>query len=460
MSGVLVRQAAVFQARATKAQMEVITRWIGCDRFVWNQCVELVDGIRLINRFSEAEPADRLPYPGLTELAGMLPGLKGANPWLNEAPAISLVDVTRRYDASRRKALNDLASGKPKAARAGFPSFAKKRDGYGSVYLTGQGLKLEATDAGRGRGVVILPKLEGDLARLRLRGGRWPNGHINSARLKLHNGKLFLSVQWDGPAPTGRKPMPTPPRGPVLGVDLGLTDLVAESTGVKHAAPKLLRQREEERAILQRRFSRQDRKEKLAKSRRRSMRQRRRQQKIARLHRQVRNRRQDHLHQLSHALIAKARVIGLETLGIKALARGRHAKSVHDAGWGELVRQIDYKAGWHQREIRRMRRFDRSTGCCPDCGTVGPRLEEGIQQWTCAACGVVQDRDIAAARWIALHAKAPPQGMGNAGSVARRRGLGLRRKRACKPVAEAEGAANVHLSALTGNPAASGVESE
>jgi hypothetical protein len=62
----------------------------------------------------------------------------------------------------------------------------------GAWYLTGQGLTFEASNAERGRGVVILPKLEGDLARLKLGGGRWPNGPINSARLKLHNGKLFL----------------------------------------------------------------------------------------------------------------------------------------------------------------------------------------------------------------------------------------------------------------------------
>jgi putative transposase len=254
--------------------------------------------------------------------------------------------------------------------------------------------------------------------------------------------------------------MPAPPRGPVLGIDLGLTDLVVESTGKKHTAPKLLRQREEEFAELQRRFSRQDRKEKLSKALRRSNRQRRRQQNIARLHRQVRNRRQDHLHQLSHALITKAGVIGLETLGIKAMARGRHAKSVHAAGWGELVRQISYKAEWHHREIRKMSRFDRSTGCCPDCRTVGPRLEEGIREWVCAECGVLHDRDIASARWIALHAKTPQGIAGDAGSVARRRGLGLRRKRACNPAAEAEGAVNVHLLPIADNPAVAGVESE
>ena len=444
MTDVLVHQAAVYRAYATRKQMEIITRWIGCGRFVWNELIATMDDIRRVNRTCGAMGEERLRYPSAAELAGMLPGLKSAHPWLNEPPAISLVDVTRRYDKSRSKALADLASGKPRQARAGFPGFAKKRDGYGSVYLTGQGLTFEASDAKRGRGVVILPKLEGDLARLKLRGGRWPNGHINSARLKLHNGQLFLAVQWDGPVPAGRNPMPTPPHGPVLGLDLGLTDLVTESTGKKHAEPKLLRQRDEELAVLQRRFSRQDRKEKLSKARRRSNRQRRRQQKIARLHRQVRNRRQDHLHQLSHALITKAGVIGLETLGIKAMARGRNAKSVHDAGWGELMRQIGYKADWHHREIRRMGRFDRSTGCCPDCRTVGPRLEEEIREWTCAGCGVVHDRDTAAARWIALHATTPQGIAGGTGSAARRRGLGLRRKRSCNPVAETEGSVNVH----------------
>jgi hypothetical protein len=43
MTEVLVHQAAVFQVCATSAQMEIVTRWMGCARFVWNEMVGTAD---------------------------------------------------------------------------------------------------------------------------------------------------------------------------------------------------------------------------------------------------------------------------------------------------------------------------------------------------------------------------------------------------------------------------------
>jgi putative transposase len=153
---------------------------------------------------------------------------------------------------------------------------------------------------------------------------------------------------------------------------------------------------------------------------------------IARLHRHVRNRRHNYLHGLSTGLIREAGAIGIETLGLAGLFRSGLGLSFADAALGELVRQLAYKAGWHGRHIVKIGRFERSTGCCPDCGLIGPRLARNVRRWRCA-CGAEHDRDIAAARWIALRAReklgrGTPEVTRGESHRPLRRGLGLRRK--------------------------------
>src|SRR5262249_34406182 len=55
--------------------------------------------------------------------------------------------------------------------------------------------------------------------------------------------------------------------------------------------------------------------------------------KVARAHARVADARRDFHHQLSTALIRDNQVVAVEDLAVKALARTRLAKSVHDAGW-------------------------------------------------------------------------------------------------------------------------------
>lgn len=47
-------------------------------------------------------------------------------------------------------------------------------------------------------------------------------------------------------------------------------------------------------------------------------------------------------------------------------------------------------------------RFERSTGVCPECGFIGPKLPLDVRSWTCE-CGALHDRDIAAAKVIAMY---------------------------------------------------------
>jgi putative transposase len=302
----------------------------------------------------------------------------------------------------------------------GFPRFKRKRWGDGSIYLTGQGLHIAATCAvpSKARGRIKLPKL----GWCRIPGGRWPNGRVISGTIRRDGDRWHVSLRWEGETPA----LLPAPIVASIGVDMGLKDLAATSDGMKEQAPKHLRRMQRQLKRAQRRLSRR---EKEKQNRRRQA------AKVRRLHRIVRNRRRDHVHKISRALIAKAALICVEGLSVKAMARTKLAKSVADTGMGELRRQLEYKAAWHDRKVVRIGRFDRSTGVCPDCLVVGPRLPLRVRTWTCSECGTVHDRDIAAARVVELRGlelvgrgtPEPAEKRTRGETGGQRRGRGLRR---------------------------------
>jgi len=69
---------------------------------------------------------------------------------------------------------------------------------------------------------------------------------------------------------------------------------------------------------------------------------------IGHLHAQVTDARRNHQHQLRAKVVATAKVIAIEDMAVKSMARGmgrrafRH--SVGDAGMGKIRRQLTYKA--------------------------------------------------------------------------------------------------------------------
>lgn len=71
---------------------------------------------------------------------------------------------------------------------------------------------------------------------------------------------------------------------------------------------------------------------------------------VARIHAHISDRRMDFLHKLTTRLIRDNQVICAEGLQVKNMLRNPHlAKAISDVGWGELLRQLSYKATWYGR---------------------------------------------------------------------------------------------------------------
>jgi len=186
--------------------------------------------------------------------------------------------------------------------------------------------------------------------------------------------------------------------GAGIGIDLGLKDFAALSTGEKITAPRLYRDHEAKLATAQR-----ARKTRRAKQ----------------IHAKIANRRRDFQHKLSTRLSREHAFIAVGNVNAKSLAKTKMAKSVLDAGWSAFRNMLAYKAGTFAEVDERF-----TTQACSCCGTISASSPKGmgalgIRAWDCSECGASHDRDVNAARNIlalALSAQRPVEGSRRAAS--------------------------------------------
>ena len=235
---------------------------------------------------------------------------------------------------------------------------------------------------------------------------------LQGERLTLAKHKEPLPIVWSRPLPEGAKPssvtvskdrsgryfvailveediQPLPPVKQHVGVDVGVKSFVVLSTGESIANPKYYARAEKRLAKAQRRLAR---KKKGSKNRDKAR------KKVARLHAKIADQRRDYQHQLSTRLIRENQMICVESLAIKNMLKNHClAKAISDVGWGEFLRQLEYKATWYGRTLIKIDRFYPSSKTCSACGSVLEALTLEVREWVCDNCGVCHDRDINAA---------------------------------------------------------------
>ena len=77
------------------------------------------------------------------------------------------------------------------------------------------------------------------------------------------------------------------------------------------------------------------------------------------------------------------------------------SRSLADASWGEMARQLRYKAVWHGRVVVEVSTFFPSSQLCSICGYRNEVTKDlSVREWQCPECGAAHDRDANAARNI------------------------------------------------------------
>lgn len=179
------------------------------------------------------------------------------------------------------------------------------------------------------------------------------------------------------------------PERPAVGIDLGIHHFASLSDGEQINGPRAYSAALRHLRITQRRLSRR----KKGSHRRRKI-----GLILARQHERIRNLRRDHAHKLTRRLVANFSLIAVEDLNFCGLARGFLARHVNDQGWSAFLTVLEYKAVEAGTRLVRVPPGGTSQ-VCSGCGVmVQKRLSERTHH--CAACGLLIDRDINAARNI------------------------------------------------------------
>ena len=351
-----IQRAYRFRFYPTSEQAEQLAKTFGCARFVYNHFLR----VRSDGFYKDKE---RIGY---NETAKRLTALKQQpeTVWLNEVSNVVLQQSLRNLDTSFQNFFQ---------RRTQYPSF-KSKHGPQSARYTTNGFRLKA-------GELWLAKMN---AQLDMRWSRKINGTVSSVTVsKDATGRYFASLL----STEGVDFLPVLPK--IIGVDLGLKNALVMSDGHVFSNPKFYAKAQKRLARAQRSFCR---KKKGSKNRAKAR------LKVALIHAKVADSRRDWSHKLTTQLIRENQVISAESLAVKNMVKlPTLAKAIHDVGWSEIVRQLEYKAAWYGRIFVQIDRFYPSSKRCSCCGHIIAALDLSARAWDCPQCETKLDRDINAA---------------------------------------------------------------
>ena len=332
-------------------QRKALACTFGCARYVYNWGLAI-------------RKEEHMTY---AESSKLLTALKKETEWLNDVSSVAVQQSLRDLHTAFVNFFNK---------RAEFPSFKKKSHRQTARFVqTSFQLKSGKLSLSRVSGPVKVA---------------WSR--------ELPSVPSSVTIERD---PSGRyfasfvvvfKPIKLPARDKRVGIDLGITDLIVTSDGLKSGNHRHFQRLEKRLAQAQRSLSR---KQKGSNNRRKQR------LKVAKIHAGIADRRKDELDRLSTKIVRTYDLICVEDLAVKNMVRNKRlSKAISNASWGTFVRMLEYKAEWYGSAVVKIDRWYPSSKTCSNCGYVVDKLPLNIRVWTCSRCMAVLDRDINAAKNI------------------------------------------------------------
>ena len=362
MAGKLVKRAYRYRFYPTPEQAGLLNRTFGCVRYVYNRA--LAERSR-----AWTQEQERVTFAGTCRML---------TEWKAEPETAWLYEVS---NVALQQGLQHLQGAFVNfwGKRAKYPNFKSKRKSRASATFTTSGF-------------------------------RYKDGRITLAKMDQP-----LDIRWSRPLPEGAEPSTVtvsrdaagrwhisilvqtmaealPPLDSAVGIDAGITSLLALSTGEKVANPRHERRDRKRLASAQRAMAR---KVKGSANREKA------QRKVARVYADITDRRADFLHKLSTRIIRENQTVIIEDLSVRNMVRNHSlARAISDASWSELRRMLEYKADWYGRAVIAIDRFYPSSKTCSACGAIAAKMPLNVREWECARCGAAHDRDVNAAKVI------------------------------------------------------------
>ena len=351
----MIKRAYKYRIYPNNEQKVFFAKCFGCARFFYNKSLSDMNEIyKSTGKFKNITPAS----------------YKEDYPFLKEVDSLALSNA----QLNRNAAFKGFFSHK-----TGFPKFKSKRNDQSYTTNNQGSVKFSNNDR-----YITVPKC----SRIRIKKHRDFYGDIKSITVSMTtDNKYYISLLVE------EENKPLKESNKIIGLDLGIKDLIVDSNGHKYKNHKYLTKSQNKLTKEQRKLS------KMVKGSNNRNKQR---IKVARLHKHIQNQRNDYLHKLSKKIIDENQIICIESLLVKEMMNdSKLARNISDVSWYRLVSMLLYKADWYNRKVIKVPSTYPSSQFCSKCSYKNSITRDlTIRKWTCPKCGSIHDRDINAAKNI------------------------------------------------------------
>ena len=360
-----------FRLYPNATQRLLINKTFGCARFIYNYFLDKCKSNKYIKAFDMCNE--------IKTLSTDYPFLKEVDSCALRCAVFNLEDGFKNFFAKR----SDYPKFKSKFNKQTYRTTCMKSSYKGKEYSS---IELDLVNK-----KIKLPKL----GLVDIRGYRnleVINGRIINATIeKDTTNKYYVSVLVDEIEVIKKQVKPTS----IVGIDLGIKDLVVTSDGEKYSNPKELQKREKQLKRLQRKLSRQVKGSNNYQKTR---------DKIARVHSKIKNSRKHNMISIVNNLVKEHDIIVSEKLKVKEMSSNHNiAKNILDASFNKICEMLKWKCKLHGKYYYQVNTYFPSSKKCSHCENKTELTSDlSIRNWTCDVCGNENDRDINASKNIML----------------------------------------------------------